>query len=900
MNRILFGVWALLALFSAGQVSASSDATPKTNREEDKSQNLRKTRVQERLNQLNQQYQETKPSSSTNTKKQTLSHGDDDDKKKKDRRQALERENKKKSVSTESNKKSSESPKQEKVQKPARKAQKTSNIDSFGNQLQSSDFFESRSEGLVSELTPKERLHQIHPADVKVDRQHRNTREHSSRLFRYRKFDLECVAVLGIGQTTGARQDPNATYFLGCETWNGNIHNVDGACKTWMDQRMYVGQLNSGDTILDFNDPWLNLQNHHIETPAFPPGLINVEPSTRRNLKGDGNARYAAENNLLSDTGHGEDKGHRHLKKATDKTQKDRDSSTAVLGALKYARHHYKNGSRHLQEESTSSRPQNRRELLQDIVPMTGTRRVLAVIIRLRDVWPSMTQDSIRDALWGTDGDTRTLKSYYSDCSRGELLFEPASNLGGHSGDIVFGTTTLYVPKFRSDGDTMIRNGATVYLNENFGVNHPTDLADHIIYIYPEGVLEPVKAYSFVNHWLTVCTDQECLHSTLMSHKIGHNMKLATSGNNNFHDDKSGLMGVHSDLTDVEEPQMCFNGAKLYQLGWFEHGTEVVSMLRTTPATTIRVHGFVKNKNSDVKMLVFDRRSPYDYYLVFNWASGHNSETRESANLVTISASGRHGMNYGESTLIAAMEEGASYEEEFYYYGPCTLKVKVESINVNEGYADISFPSCFEDEAERQAKAEAEALYRKIRDYERAVRLKDIQDARIAAAEANGSPIAPYVPVTIPPVPPYTPAPIGPTPAPTRRPTPEPTVSCLALGDVCYSLSTCCDDGQGACREEVYDSGGTFLMKCRPALDVNATANPDDLANQGEGTDIYGEPFIESCENGICEEGENCLNCPDDCSGLLSGDPQERYCCHGAVFEDLKYGVRNDDPRCAC
>ncbi len=66
----------------------------------------------------------------------------------------------------------------------------------------------------------------------------------------------------------------------------------------------------------------------------------------------------------------------------------------------------------------------------------------------------------------------------------------------------------------------------------------------------------------------------------------------------------------------------------------------------------------------------------------------------------------------------------------------------------------------------------------------------------------------------------------------------------------------------------------------------NCTGCPDDCISGSGG----------ACGNGLCEigNGENCLNCPKDCRGQQSGKPSGRYCCGNAGVNP----VSCSDPRC--
>uniref|UniRef100_A0A7S2YG23 VWFA domain-containing protein n=1 Tax=Entomoneis paludosa TaxID=265537 RepID=A0A7S2YG23_9STRA len=640
-----------------------------------------------------------------------------------------------------------------------------------------------------------------------------------------RVWEEECQALIGVGQKAGAvNQEANETYFLACGTNDGLSYNVEGGCKSWIDNRVFMAQLYSNKTELEMGETWINLDNHHLEQAYFPPGLKN---------------------------------------------------SGAMANAT----------------------------------PAVGRRSVLAVIVRLEDAYPIITEDRLKDSLFGTDGDDRTLKSLYAGCSRGQLDMVPSDDRTGPVNPIAGGVTTLYIPKTLSSGENVIRNTITARLKEEYGVSSPQELADHVMYCLPEGVM-PLASWSFVHNWLSVYTDTYCTHATFQSHEIAHNLNLADSGKFKDYDDHTGIMGVRTDTST--EPLACFNGAKLYQLGWYEESTEIIKFLKSSPPTTVTLHGFVKDASTaGIKIVKLDRRSPYDFYLVFNWPSGPNAETPRP-NVVTVTGTGRHGQSYYESTNIANLGEGDVFVQEDYFAGPCNLMIHVTEINPAEGYAVLNLESCF-DSAQAAADAAAEIeLQNKIRAYEEAVAAKKKQQEDIANRERSGMPIAPYVPISIPPAPPhppYTPKPIGPTPAPTPRPTYAPTTSCVELGGLCFDYKDCCHFGLGECREESYGGGATYMLKCREPVDVNATKltaeEIEELETLAEDASIYGESLLGlyggTCnKDGICTDGEHCLNCPTDCSGNLVGAKKDRYCCHGDAVSDVQFGARGDDPRCTC
>ena len=69
---------------------------------------------------------------------------------------------------------------------------------------------------------------------------------------------------------------------------------------------------------------------------------------------------------------------------------------------------------------------------------------------------------------------------------------------------------------------------------------------------------------------------------------------------------------------------------------------------------------------------------------------------------------------------------------------------------------------------------------------------------------------------------------------------------------------------------------------CSDAIDQDCDGYTD-----CEDLDCEGEDACPSVcnSNGICEDGEDCVNCESDCSGKSTGQPSGRYCCGNGVQE---------------
>jgi hypothetical protein len=131
-----------------------------------------------------------------------------------------------------------------------------------------------------------------------------------------------------------------------------------------------------------------------------------------------------------------------------------------------------------------------------------GNKTVLAVrVVTLDDQLTDFDEAELNEEVFSTS-DTN-LRTQYSACSFGQLEFEEATPQGGASVSIANGVVTVSVNKYASDGHAAIRNAATAALNAEFGVQSPSQLADHVMYCLPQDSMTGI-AYGYLNSWLTV------------------------------------------------------------------------------------------------------------------------------------------------------------------------------------------------------------------------------------------------------------------------------------------------------------------------------------------------------------------------------------------------------------
>ena len=102
---------------------------------------------------------------------------------------------------------------------------------------------------------------------------------------------------------------------------------------------------------------------------------------------------------------------------------------------------------------------------------------------------------------------------------------------------------------------------------------------------------------------------------------------------------------------------------------------------------------------------------------------------------------------------------------------------------------------------------------------------------------------------------------------------------CVGTGDPCPGQI--CDEDNDQCIPVVCNNNGT----CDSGEDCNNC--PNDCFRGSSA----------SCGNGVCESanGEDCVSCPGDCNSYLEGKPNGRYCCGDGTAQ---YGVTCSDSRC--
>ncbi len=138
--------------------------------------------------------------------------------------------------------------------------------------------------------------------------------------------------------------------------------------------------------------------------------------------------------------------------------------------------------------------------------------------------------------------------------------------------------------------------------------------------------------------------------------------------------------------------KMCFNGAKSWQLGWYDTNTHTFKP--TDGAWLGKIVGvadFKNNPHNSPVVVKLETNTSNDYFVTFNRATGCNSQNDEADNQVTVVQTGANGEGYSQSWLKAKLSRGKSYSISNFAGTGKTLKVIVRNIVYSgcTSYADV-------------------------------------------------------------------------------------------------------------------------------------------------------------------------------------------------------------------
>jgi len=266
--------------------------------------------------------------------------------------------------------------------------------------------------------------------------------------------------------------------------------------------------------------------------------------------------------------------------------------------------------------------------------------------------------------------DEFSLKTGYEQCSKDQLIMEPATGSGISNGIY---TVNIGIPA--SDGSGAIQQEAFAQATAELGsLSSQWDL---VMFCQPPGSGDWL-AYAFINSWASFYNDYWCQRVSAQMHEVGHNLGLGHSNQGSqSYGDQSSMMGFSYNSDDG--PKMCFNAAKNFQLGWYELQKESFYPLQNkNDAVDFVLNGVDEYKKDGsatdgelITLRIVEYGDTYDpdtqnygkdYYIGYNRATGPNTGTLEGTNQVLVFEKDDGGPNeYGESNRVADLNVGDTY-----------------------------------------------------------------------------------------------------------------------------------------------------------------------------------------------------------------------------------------------
>ena len=140
---------------------------------------------------------------------------------------------------------------------------------------------------------------------------------------------------------------------------------------------------------------------------------------------------------------------------------------------------------------------------------VTGTRSTIALRIVATDIATTMSVATLGDEIFGSSGDTFTMRSQFLACSYNQLDFVPATQSGVTNG--VFQVTPPNLVAYLTD-DADFRNAVVNEGNAQLGTMSSS--FQHVMLCFPPGVTlngsRNWVAYAYINSYLSVYNDNWC------------------------------------------------------------------------------------------------------------------------------------------------------------------------------------------------------------------------------------------------------------------------------------------------------------------------------------------------------------------------------------------------------
>ena len=267
----------------------------------------------------------------------------------------------------------------------------------------------------------------------------------------------------------------------------------------------------------------------------------------------------------------------------------------------------------------------------------TGSLTTLVVRVKANDREPPAAAALSEDIFF----DDVCLKSQYDKCSYGKLKIE---EYDGSNTNLPTPNATGVIEidvEVNAEGNTKeeIQRIVNTKLKEMLGVNDPRNVGiDLVMFCMPPG-MGSWLAYAYIGRWDSYYNNDWCQAVSSQMHEVGHSIGLHHSGeydgtsSQQEYGDQSDMMGYSYRSDDT--PEMCFNPAKNYQLGWYNDKVVDIDVetLGFEPVE-YKLNGIVDYNSPEANGYIVVKVG--DFYIGYNKATDFNKGVREGSNMVLV------------------------------------------------------------------------------------------------------------------------------------------------------------------------------------------------------------------------------------------------------------------------
>ena len=321
---------------------------------------------------------------------------------------------------------------------------------------------------------------------------------------------------------------------------------------------------------------------------------------------------------------------------------------------------------------STSSSKSNTARRL---AKTSGQSTAIAILLRFSDLVPSINSNQVGAALFGNGA--LTPQKQMAACSYNKFQLAPLDNNPGNraiNADLLISGTGWT--------RTMVLNVAVPFVRSKLGI---TDQFDHVLWVFPPNLPSDKSWIAFAEYGgsQSFYNNDAIMSLENTMHELVHNMGFEHSSQQTDpllpeYGDTTGYMGW-DDTPTTENDSKCFNGAKSYQLGWYDDKVQSIDFQADNELShyfkgkLIGVVDYGKSTEEHTVVLKIESTSPESLYLTYNRKKGINKDTGEAGDSVTVTES----EGFGNFTCLTHIIETDNELEIKDYHDGLSLLIKV-------------------------------------------------------------------------------------------------------------------------------------------------------------------------------------------------------------------------------